>query len=121
MLDSLEDAAGDHLTKAWNEKHFEAIKLKQHGMANMSFYKGTSITILGNKLTTPLGIGPIPYQKRYHYDGEIATAQAAKQLGVVYTLDIRSSYAVADIVKQGALIMVKLCPLMDDKERSEAI
>ncbi len=43
-------------------------------MANMKFFKGTNTKILGHSVQTPIGIGPIPNQKRFNFDGELASA-----------------------------------------------
>jgi isopentenyl diphosphate isomerase/L-lactate dehydrogenase-like FMN-dependent dehydrogenase len=72
--------------------------MKHRGMANMKFFKGTATQILGHAVQTPIGLGPIHNQKRYNYDGELASAQAARQLGVIYTLDIRSSFPLEQIL-----------------------
>ena len=53
----------------------------------MKYFKGTESTILGHKVSTPIGIAAIPKQSRFNYDGEIASAEAAKENGIVFTID----------------------------------
>jgi hypothetical protein len=48
--------------------------MKHRGMANMKFFKGTNTLILGHSVQTPIGLGPIPNQKRFNFDGELASA-----------------------------------------------
>ena len=102
------------MTKERNERDFVDIKLKIRGMANMKYFKGTAATILGQQhtLQTPIGLGPIPWLKRFHFDGELAAAKAAKELGIVYTLDVRSSYPFEMILKEsaGGLKLIQLSP-----------
>ena len=88
----LDDGSADQVTRASNESDFIKIKMKHRGMANMKFFKGTNTLILGHSVQTPIGLGPIPNQKRFNFDGELASAQAAKGLGIIYTVDVRSSY-----------------------------
>ena len=105
----------DTVSKTLNEQDFIKIKLKHRGMANMAFYKGTEIQILGHKISTPIGIGAIPSQQRFHYDGEIASAQAAKDLGIVFTIDVgHTSKTLEDIMSGsvGGLKLMRVCPCM---------
>lgn len=77
IFEALEDGAGDQVTKRLNEEDFVKIKIKQRGMANMKYFKGTQTKVFGRELQTPIALGGVPWQKTYHYDGEAASAQAA--------------------------------------------
>ena len=99
------------MTKHANEEDFVKIKLKQRGMANMTYFKGTDTTILGHKVAMPIGLGAIPEQQKFSYDGEVASAQAAKELGLVITLDAsRSSKPLDEVLSEsaGGLKMLRL-------------
>ena len=100
VFEALDDGAGDQVTKGLNTTDFVKIKLKQRGMANMKYFKGTQTRVLGGRheVQTPIGLGPLPLQQTYHYDGECASALAARELGIPYTLDVRSSYPVEQII-----------------------
>ena len=78
----------------------------------MKFFKGTTTKILGHTVQTPIGLGPIPHLKRFHFDGEVAAAMAAKELGILFTLDARSSYPLEEILKksEGGLKLIQLSP-----------
>lgn len=61
MFEYLQGYSEDGHTKAANHKDFEYIKLKQRGMANMKYFKGSETTILGNKVSSPIQIAPISF------------------------------------------------------------
>jgi isopentenyl diphosphate isomerase/L-lactate dehydrogenase-like FMN-dependent dehydrogenase len=67
-------------------------------MANMKYFKGTECSILGHKFNTPIGLGPIPLLGRFTFEGEVAAAQAAKEFGMVYTIDSGHSSRTIDEV-----------------------
>ena len=39
---------------------FNKIKLKLRGMLNLKYFEGITTTVLGCKLSSPIGIGPLP-------------------------------------------------------------
>ncbi len=47
VFDALDDGAGDQITKGLNNTDYVKIKMKQRGMANMKYFKGTQTKILG--------------------------------------------------------------------------
>ena len=98
LFKDLDQGSADQVTKEVNERDFLKIKLKIRGMANMKYFKGTATKILGHTVQTPIGLGPIPELKRFHFDGELAAAKAAKELGIITTLDVRSSYPFEEIL-----------------------
>lgn len=61
MFKQLEDGSADQVSKKSNEEDFVRIKMKQRGMANMKYFKGTETSILNNYFTLPIGLGPLPY------------------------------------------------------------
>ena len=84
-------------------------------MANLKYFVGPEATILGHKVSAPIGLGAVPRMKRFHFDGEIACAQAAKEFGVVFTVDAaRTSIPLEEILAEskGGLKIFRLCPLM---------
>ena len=115
LFAQLDSSAGNQITKKLNEEDFERIKLKQRGMANLKYFVGPEAYILGHKVSTPIGLGTVPRLKRFHFEGEVACAQAAKEFGVVYTLDVaNTSVPLEDIFSEskGGLKILRLCPLM---------
>lgn len=69
-------------------------------MINMKQFRGPQTSILGHKVATPVGLGTLPKQQRFHFGGEVASAQAAKELGQVCVVDAaRSSLPLKDIME----------------------
>eukprot|EP00347_Sterkiella_histriomuscorum_P024048 403332483 len=125
LYSQLEDGAGDQVTKQANQEDFVRIKMKQRGMANMKYFKGPQTTILnGSPVSTPIGLGPLPMQGLYCYEGEVAAAQAARDLKIVYTLhSARSSKPIDEILAKSEggykLLMVSLS--QNNQERQQII
>ena len=68
-------------------------------MANLKYFKGPDSTILGHKVSMPIGLAAMPNLKRFHIDGEMAAAQSAKEQNVVFTIDAaRTSIPVETIL-----------------------
>lgn len=60
-----------------------------------------STTILGRRWPLPLWVAPTALQRMAHPDGEVATARAAQQRGVVFGLSSSASTDMADIAGVG--------------------
>ncbi|KAG8182346.1 hypothetical protein JTE90_010112, partial [Oedothorax gibbosus] len=58
-----------------------------------------SVTVLGERISMPIGIAPAAYQRLAHPDGELAAARAAAKAGTVYTLSSVSSTPMEDVAK----------------------
>ncbi|GFY19260.1 hydroxyacid oxidase 1 [Trichonephila clavipes] len=56
-----------------------------------------STTVLGEKISMPIGISPMAYQRLAHPEGEVAAAKAAADAGVVYTLSTVSTTSIKDL------------------------
>lgn len=91
LFADLDSAAGNQSTKKLNEEDFSRIKLKQRGMANIMYFKGPGSTFLGQKVSSPIGLAALPRQQRFHIGGEVASAQAARDMNVTYTIDAARS------------------------------
>jgi 4-hydroxymandelate oxidase len=57
----------------------------------------TRTELLGAQLAAPLGIAPMAYHQLAHPEGEVATARAAGEAGVVFTVSMFASRTVEDI------------------------
>ncbi|GFR13458.1 hydroxyacid oxidase 1 [Trichonephila clavata] len=58
-----------------------------------------STTVLGEKISMPIGISPMSFQRLAHPDGEIAVARAAAEAGVVYTLSTTATTSIKDLAE----------------------
>ncbi|KAF8773642.1 Hydroxyacid oxidase 1 like protein [Argiope bruennichi] len=56
-----------------------------------------STTVLGEKLSMPIGIAPMAYQRLAHPEGEVAAARAAADAGVIYTLSTVASSSIQEV------------------------
>ena len=77
VFEALQDGAANQVTLARNhEDYAQLIKIKQRGMANMKYFKGTHTSVLLGQHTvkTPIGMAGMPLQKTYHFEGEVASA-----------------------------------------------
>ena len=117
----LEDGSSEQITKNSNESDFIKVLLKQRGMLNMKYFKGSSAQLLGKHLSGPVGVGSMPYQSRFHHDGEIAASVAARELNAVFTIDGgRTSHSIDDILKasEGGLKLLQINSYSSPEERS---
>ncbi|KAJ9626601.1 hypothetical protein H2203_004234 [Taxawa tesnikishii (nom. ined.)] len=60
----------------------------------------TSVSVLGQKNSIPLGVAPTAMQCLAHEDGELATARACKKAGVVMGLSSFSTSSLEDVAKE---------------------
>ncbi len=63
----------------------------------MKHFKSISSTILGHNVSSPIGISSAGRQIMVHPDGECATAQAAKELGLMYVQSTFPSKSLQEI------------------------
>jgi 4-hydroxymandelate oxidase len=56
--------------------------------------------VLGQTLFTPILVGPVANQKRYHPEGELAMARGASAAKAVMVIAARSSYSIGQIAEQ---------------------
>jgi 4-hydroxymandelate oxidase len=59
-----------------------------------------SVELLGDTLYTPILVGPVADQRRYHADGELATVRGASAARAVMIVSSRSSAPIAEIAAQ---------------------
>ncbi|MET9443618.1 alpha-hydroxy acid oxidase [Streptomyces sp. NPDC006610] len=57
-------------------------------------------SVLGADLAAPLGIAPMAYHRLAHPDGEVATARAAGEAGVLFTVSMFASRTLEDIAAE---------------------
>jgi len=70
-------------------------------MANLKYFKGTETTILGHKVSTPMGVAPVDFQQIFDpIDGEVSVALAAKELGSIYTVSALSNKSIEEIASR---------------------
>jgi len=79
-----------------NRADFEKLKLRQRVLVNVD-QRSTATTILGEKVSAPLALGPIGLGGMMHGDGEILACRAAQAAGIPYTLSTMSINSIEDV------------------------
>jgi 4-hydroxymandelate oxidase len=59
-----------------------------------------TVPLFGEPLFTPMIAGPIPYQRAYHAEGELATVRGAEAANTVVVVSSRSSVPLEQIARQ---------------------
>lgn len=96
VFDYLDGGAGREVTQARNEQDIDAISLCPLVMRDVSKVD-ISTTVLDVKLRIPIAISPMALHRLVHPHGEIATAAAARQLQIPFTVSAMSSLAIEEI------------------------
>jgi L-lactate dehydrogenase (cytochrome) len=79
-----------------NEADFKPIKLRQRVAVNME-NRSLASTMIGQKVSMPVGIAPTGLTGMQHADGEILGARAAKKFGIPFTLSTMSICSLEDV------------------------
>ena len=79
-----------------NEADFGKILLRQRVAVNMEG-RSTETTMVGQKVAMPVAIAPTGLTGMQHADGEILAAQAARKMGIPFTLSTMSICSIEDV------------------------
>jgi len=79
-----------------NKEAFRRLRILPRVMVNVS-KRDTTISILGHKVRTPIGVSPFAIQQGAHPDGELANARAAGAAGTVFILSTLTTYSLEDV------------------------
>ena len=91
--------AADEITLQANTDAFQHIFLRPRILSNVSV-RTLETTVLEQSLSAPIGIAPTAMQKLAHEGGEIASAKAARSLGVPFICSTTANIAIEDVVKE---------------------
>lgn len=81
-----------------NETDLQDIKFRQRVALDVS-KRSTEMTMLGEKVTMPVGLAPTGLTGMQHADGEILAARAAAEYGVPFTLSTMSICSIEDVAE----------------------
>ncbi|MGH9657728.1 MAG: alpha-hydroxy-acid oxidizing protein [Bryobacteraceae bacterium] len=95
---ALPDAA-HALIAGSNRRAFERMTLRPRMLVNIT-QLDLSTELFGEKLFTPILMGPISEQKRFHSEGELASVRGASAAQTVMVVSGRSSFPVTEIAAQ---------------------
>ncbi|XP_056646023.1 2-Hydroxyacid oxidase 1 [Diorhabda sublineata] len=97
-LDYYRSGAGKQQTLAENREAFYKYKIRPRCLRNVENVD-LSTTILGEKISMPIGIAPTAMQKMAHPLGECANARAAQELGTIFTLSTLSTSSIEEVAE----------------------
>ncbi len=96
MFDYMEGAADDEVTLARNRASFSRYQLVPRFLRDVSEVD-TSTQVLGRDIALPLMFSPTGGARLFHYLGERATAPAAAEAGLVYTLSTAGTASIEEV------------------------
>jgi isopentenyl diphosphate isomerase/L-lactate dehydrogenase-like FMN-dependent dehydrogenase len=92
----LASGADDDATLIANRVAFTHYQLRARRLVDIAEVDiGTSL--LGTRISSPLLLQPAGRQRRFHPEGELVVARAAKSRGVIQTLSNQFSYGIEDV------------------------
>ncbi len=90
--------AGDEVTLDDNVAAFRRLKLRPRVLVDVSAVT-TETEVLGHRVSMPLLVAPMAYQRLAHAEGELATARAAARAGTVFCLSTIATAAATEIAE----------------------
>jgi 4-hydroxymandelate oxidase len=105
-------AAGNGLTHRANRAALDQVRLVPRTLVDVSSVS-TASRLLGRNGAQPVAVAPMAYQRAIHPDGELATARAARDSDVPFTVSMFSSHSVEEISAVGATTWLQLYWLRD--------
>ena len=97
----IEGGSGAEATLAANRAAYERVLLRPRVLVDVSRC-ATGITLLGAPMAMPVGIAPMAYHRLVHPDGELATAAAAGEAGVLLVVSMFSSATIEEVAAAAA-------------------
>jgi 4-hydroxymandelate oxidase len=97
-FDYIAGGSDDEITLRENRAAFERWRLRPRVLTGVG-ERDLSTTILGQKVSFPVGIAPSALHMLAHPDGELATARAAGSAGVVFCVSTFGSYSMEDVAE----------------------
>lgn len=98
VADYYAGGAGHEFSLKLNTAAFQSYRIRPRMLVSLS-NMDTSCTIMGHRLTMPLGISPSAMQKMAHPDGECGNARAAGAKGLIYILSTLSTTSIEDVAE----------------------
>jgi 4-hydroxymandelate oxidase len=90
--------AGDEITIAWNRKAYDRIALRPRVLRDVG-EADIGVRLLGLDLSLPILLGPVPYHRALHSEGELASAKGASAAGALLVVSSGTTATIEDIAK----------------------
>lgn len=94
--DYLSGAAADELTLRWNHESYQRLRLRPRVLVDVSQID-TRVRLLGRELAFPILLAPTAYQRLFHPDGELASAQGAAAADATLVVSTSATTSLEDI------------------------
>ncbi|CAM9613367.1 unnamed protein product [Ascophyllum nodosum] len=99
-LDYFASGACDMITLRENRASFNRLRLRPRFLRDVTTVDKT-VTVLGERLASPICIAPTAEHRAAHDDGETATARAAAKAGVLMAVSSSATTCLEDVVAAG--------------------
>lgn len=96
VFDFVDGGAEDELTLLRNRQAFSELTFRPRVLVDVS-ERPQHVTVLGQRLETPVLLGPTGLMRMVHHDGERAAALAAAEVGTVSVTSSGSSVSLEDV------------------------
>jgi (S)-2-hydroxy-acid oxidase len=94
--DYYNEGADDGTTLAENQSAFAKYRIRPRVLRDISSID-TTVNVFGQRNPLPLGVAPTAMQRLAHSDGEIATARACREMGIIMGLSSFSTSTLEDV------------------------
>ncbi|CAL7949813.1 unnamed protein product [Xylocopa violacea] len=98
VRDYYNSGAGEQFSLSLNKEAFKRFRIRPRFLRDVS-RRDISTTILGEKITMPLGVAPAAMQRMAHPEGECANARAAQAAGTIYILSTISTSSIEEVAE----------------------
>ncbi|XP_076384022.1 hydroxyacid oxidase [Megalopta genalis] len=98
VRDYYNSGAGEQFSLRLNTEAFRKYRIRPRFLKDVS-KRDLSTTILGEKISMPLGVAPSAMQRMAHPDGELANARAAEAAGTIYTLSTIATSSIEEVAE----------------------
>jgi 4-hydroxymandelate oxidase len=96
VWDYVSGGSGAETTLAANRAALDRVGLRPRFLVDVSSCDPAT-TLLGDRLAAPIGVAPMAYHRLVHPEGEVATARAAGQAGLLFVVSPFASQRLEDI------------------------
>ncbi|XP_043525277.1 peroxisomal (S)-2-hydroxy-acid oxidase GLO5 [Frieseomelitta varia] len=98
VRDYYNSGAGEMFSLKLNVEAFKKYRIRPRFLRNVS-KRDLTTTILGERISMPLGVAPAAMQRMAHPEGECANARAAQEAGTIYILSTISTSSIEEVAE----------------------
>ncbi len=120
VRDYVAGGSGSELTLRANRSAFDRIQIVPRVLTGAA-RADLATRLLGVDVDMPVAMAPMAYQRLLHPDGEVGTARAARDAGVVFVASMLSSRTIEDIAATAAATWLQLYWLHDRRVVGELV